>query len=146
MISVKIEGGLQVYNALRTLGDNKAIRNAQYKGLAAGARVFSNAAKKLVPKKTGNLRRAIRIKRLKNYGNMIQYKVYVNRKIAPHAHLYEFGTGPRKRKNGGSTGIMPAHPFMAPSYNENKEPVIQKVLESTRKAVEKEANRLGGRR
>ena len=31
-------------------------------------------------------------------------------------HLIEYGTGPRTKKNGASTGSVAAHPFMRPAY------------------------------
>jgi len=40
-------------------------------------------------------------------------------------HLVEYGTGPRKQKDGGSTGSMPAQPFMRPAYEETKDQITQ---------------------
>ena len=31
-------------------------------------------------------------------------------------HLIEYGTAPRTKKNGGSTGSVAAHPFMRPAF------------------------------
>lgn len=36
---------------------------------------------------------------------------------APHAHLVEFGTGPRHHKSGKFTGIMPPDPFLRPAWD-----------------------------
>lgn len=40
-------------------------------------------------------------------------------------HLVEYGTGPRKQKDGTSTGSMPAHPFMRPAYEQTKAQIVQ---------------------
>lgn len=45
---------------------------------------------------------------------------------APHAHLAEFGTGPRVTKDGRSTGQMPAHPFTRPAYDADKQGFIER--------------------
>lgn len=38
----------------------------------------------------------------------------MNYRIAPHAHIVEFGTVLRHLKSGKSTGIMPAQPYFRP--------------------------------
>lgn len=40
-------------------------------------------------------------------------------------HLIEYGTAPRKLKDGTSTGSMPAHPFMRPAYEVAKGAALQ---------------------
>ena len=40
-------------------------------------------------------------------------------------HLVEYGTGPRRQKDGTSTGSMPAQPFMRPAYEETKEQIVE---------------------
>lgn len=40
---------------------------------------------------------------------------------APHAHLVEFGTGPRYQKTTGKfVGVMPAQPFIRPAFDVKK--------------------------
>lgn len=57
---------------------------------------------------------------------------------APHAHLVEFGTGPRYKKNGQYVGQMPAQPFMRPAFDGGKETFISRfsaaLLEEINKA------------
>lgn len=36
---------------------------------------------------------------------------------APHAHLVEFGTGPRFHESGKYVGVMPPEPFMRPAWD-----------------------------
>lgn len=48
-----------------------------------------------------------------NYSRSAKGKGY-----APHAHLVEFGTGPRYQKSTGKfVGQMPAKPFMRPAFD-----------------------------
>lgn len=41
--------------------------------------------------------------------------------------LFEYGTGPRTRKNGGTTGSMPARPFMRPAFDTQNAAVVASV-------------------
>lgn len=39
----------------------------------------------------------------------------------PHAHLIEFGTGPRRQTSTGRyTGVMPAQPMLQPAWDSNR--------------------------
>jgi hypothetical protein len=61
---------------------------------------------------------------------------------APHAHLYEFGTGPRvQASTGRATGAMPARPFLRPAWD-MAQPVMlatlrREVWAEIEKAVER---------
>ncbi|RME67248.1 MAG: hypothetical protein D6782_02930 [Alphaproteobacteria bacterium] len=55
----------------------------------------------------------------------------------PHAHLVEFGTGPRKRKDGRSTGIMPPKPFLRPAWDANERRVLETIKASLGEEIEK---------
>lgn len=50
-----------------------------------------------------------------------QYRVTAdigpNKRRAPHAHLVEFGTGPRFHKSGKYVGVMPPDPFVRPAWD-----------------------------
>lgn len=43
--------------------------------------------------------------------------IYVGVRPSRHAHLVEFGTGPRYTKSGAYRGMMPAQPFMRPAWD-----------------------------
>eukprot|EP00998_Keelungia_sp_KM082_P002248 NODE_12731_length_443_cov_1.560127_g12708_i0.p2 GENE.NODE_12731_length_443_cov_1.560127_g12708_i0~~NODE_12731_length_443_cov_1.560127_g12708_i0.p2 ORF type:complete len:125 (-),score=21.43 NODE_12731_length_443_cov_1.560127_g12708_i0:69-443(-) len=43
----------------------------------------------------------------------------------PHAHLVEWGTGPRTQQNGRYTGQMPPQPFLQPAWDANKAGLLQ---------------------
>lgn len=50
-------------------------------------------------------------------------------------HLIEYGTGPRTKKNGGSTGSVPAHPFMRPAYEMRIEDARQIIKDQLREII-----------
>ncbi|WCS66495.1 tail component [Caulobacter phage TMCBR2] len=50
--------------------------------------------------------------------------VYVGSRPLRHAHLVEFGSGPRYNKAGAYRGSMPAHPYVRPGFDSTAMPVI----------------------
>lgn len=52
----------------------------------------------------------------------------------PHAHLVEFGTGPRFHKSGKYVGKMPAFPFMRPAWDAS----VGKMFEDLKTELENE--------
>ena len=80
-------------------------------------------------KRPGALKRAIKVFSEKGTKDISRLRVGVDYKIAPHAHLVEFGTKARTRKKRGSTGTMPAFPFMRPAFESTKERVLQAFVE-----------------
>lgn len=92
---------------------------------------------------TGNLKRSIKTKKLKRIGNTPATVITaVDRKIAPHAHLVEFGTqGPRvpkkakvmydkeeKKFYGKEVGPMPANPFFRRTVDTQMPRIAKQVL------------------
>ncbi len=45
----------------------------------------------------------------------------------PHAHLVEFGTGPRHQRSGKYTGVMPPQPFLRPAWDANEMRVLDEI-------------------
>lgn len=60
---------------------------------------------------------------------------------APHAHLVEFGTGPRFHKSGRYVGIMPADPFLRPAWDANKDQVLATLATAIREEITKALGR-----
>jgi HK97 gp10 family phage protein len=103
----------------------------------AGGKIRSQA-KMDAPVDSGNLRRSIKVFADKGRGskNGALIRVGADRKIAPHAHLVEFGTEERVLKkprtinvqtsSGSSffeathTGKMPANPFFQGAYDKSQ--------------------------
>ena len=44
---------------------------------------------------------------------------------APHAHLVEFGTGPRFQKSGRFTGSVAPQPMLQPAWDMNKQSMLE---------------------
>ena len=55
----------------------------------------------------------------------------------PHAHLVEFGSGPRYHKSGKYVGIMPPSPFMRPAWDANKQGVLDSLSADIWAEIEK---------
>lgn len=64
---------------------------------------------------------------------------------APHAHLVEFGTGPRYHKNGKYVGIMPPDPFLRPAWDANKDQVLASLAAAIREEIGKAIGRRSAR-
>ncbi|MHB0929193.1 MAG: HK97-gp10 family putative phage morphogenesis protein [Candidatus Nanopelagicales bacterium] len=94
-------------------------------GFSAGlaADIFAAEARLRAPVKTGKLRSAIVAKINKiaeHFGAVGAAYVSVDYKIAPHAHLVEYG---------GRGGEMPAQPFMRPAVD-SKQSEAGKAVET----------------
>lgn len=65
---------------------------------------------------------------------------------AQHAHLVEFGSGPRYHESGKFVGQMPAQPFMRPAFDATKGVVVRlfgpKLWEHIRNNTKKLAGRV----
>jgi len=48
----------------------------------------------------------------------------------PHAHLIEWGTGPRFHKNGRATGAVSPAPFLQPAWDANKRRILRGLAKS----------------
>lgn len=65
---------------------------------------------------------------------------------ARHAHLVEFGSGPRYQATTGRyTGQMPPHPFMRPAWDRHKDRLVRELPELLWREVYKAARRLRAR-
>jgi HK97 gp10 family phage protein len=62
-----------------------------------------------------------------------------------HAHLVEFGTGPRYQKNGKYVGAMPADPFLRPAFDSEARPTIERLKPLLRVEIEKAVARRAAR-
>lgn len=119
--------------------------------MAAGARVIGAEIRRTAPvrslRKTGVVqgRRAARKlgiagRRSKRVAGLAF--VAIQQPKSRLAHLFEFGTAPRRRKNGGFTGSMRAQPFMRPAAERSRGAVLEKVRENLRKGIARETPRM----
>jgi HK97 gp10 family phage protein len=111
---------------------NENLRN-EFKSIVEGSskKIASNAKSNVNAKfrpKTGKLYRAIKPKQFDKNGPAAT----VLPRKAPHRHLAEYGTQPRRHKSGKSVGSMPARPFMKPaadSERPNYEREVRKLVD-----------------
>lgn len=61
---------------------------------------------------------------------------------APHAHLVEFGTGPRWHKSGKFVGQAPAQPFMRPAFDGGKSGFIERFSRAMLDQIDRAKARL----
>jgi HK97 gp10 family phage protein len=120
-MDIKIDGVKEIVADLDRL-DKEIIDNVQ-STLNGGAKKIADRARQKAPKgPTGNLKRSIGSKPMPI--NLAKFPLVavavVDRKIAPHAHLVEYGA------RGGN---MPAHPFLRPAFDSLKAS-IEKSIES----------------
>lgn len=62
-----------------------------------------------------------------------------------HAHLVEFGTGPRYLKNGKYVGEMPPDPFLRPAFDVESGPTIERLKPILAAEIDKAARRRAAR-
>jgi HK97 gp10 family phage protein len=119
--------------------------------LHEGAKVVADAARANAPVgPTGNLRRGIVDKVLQRKGQdkPAPAMAGIDYRIAPHAHLVEFGTAERypKKKTvlydkstgqffGTHVGPMPAHPFFRPAWDDNKDRIEKQIIDQIWNAI-----------
>ncbi|MCG7630544.1 hypothetical protein MHM88_22310 [Epibacterium sp. MM17-32] len=123
-VKMKIEGAGDIERALAELprGTAKGVmRRSMKKSLkpvvqaAQGVSPFTIA---VTSKLTARQRREARGDRGRSKVVLYVGPVQPDGEDAPHAHLYEFGTGPRvQASTGRATGAMPARPFLRPAWD-----------------------------
>lgn len=72
--------------------------------------------------------------------------VYVGSSPLRHAHLVEFGSGPRYNKAGAYRGTMPASPYVRPGFDASNREVLDRFGVAMGREVERAAMRLAKRR
>ena len=98
--------------------------------LNQGAKIIAESMKDKIKDKTGTLKKAVKVKKLKRLGARPAPSIAaIDRKKAPHAGLVEFGHGgPRP---------APPHPFFRPAVDENENKVYKHVEDGIKTLVEK---------
>jgi HK97 gp10 family phage protein len=126
-VSAKLEGLTELSAQLKDLA--KSCNPDDVEAIVVkGAKVMAAAVKAKAPEgPTGRLKRSIKVKKMRPHGmNPAPVIVAVDRKIAPHAHLVEFGTSK-----------APPHEFFRPALDETEGPVTQQIIQELGALVEK---------
>jgi len=127
-VRVKVLGQRVLAKRIKELGDKIDGREVAKIHLLA-----ANAAAKIIRAEaprgpTGNLQRGVVTGVFKNRPRKKRAAfVLVDRRIAPHLHLIEFGTAERRHKSGKSVGRVKPNPFFARGRNKSR-PVVKAIL------------------
>jgi HK97 gp10 family phage protein len=155
--SFRVTGTQALYNVLKEFPikvQGTILDNA----VSAGATVLKKAVKQKIKArglyKSGNLYNSISKRKVRGVHGA--YEVYTDGR-GSHAHLLEFGTGPRKlshprpfKINGEwvtitHTGSGPIRAFFRPAIDENMSRIYNKVMLQMAKAMAKHAAKLAGK-
>lgn len=124
-MTVKIEGIPELEHKLDKMGKNMSGEKLGPLHLK-GAQVVRDAIIQKAPVgPTGNLKRSPVAKLMKPREFFVCAIAAIDRKIAPHAHLLEFGTVK-----------MSARPFFRPAWDETRDKVRRMIQEGLKKQVE----------
>lgn len=138
---MKLEGDRQLIRALGRI-PIKLRTDVLVAALDEGAKIIQRAAATGAPRDREVL--ADSIERHKLPGKFPAVAIRPSYGKAPHAHLVEFGTGPRMSSRG-FRGIMPAQPFMGPAYRRNVGRANKVIGALVLKSVERIARQEGRR-
>jgi HK97 gp10 family phage protein len=129
--SIKIEGVKELKLALDKLGEEikDKLQPALHKGAEIVAQKATSNIERNTEPKTGRLSRSMVVKDMPYKDSMPLISIAaVDRKIAPHAHLIEFGTTK-----------MSARPFLRPALQSSQKEV-EELIENT---IEEVVNKAG---
>jgi len=157
----KIEGGEMLMKLLKDF-PHKIQETVLDSAVSAGANVIKKEARNNIKQngsiRTGRLYNSLKTAKVKGIHGV--YRIFTQRgyarggQSAPHAHLVEFGTAPRKLKephyvqiNGNwvwveYTGSMPAKPFFRPALDEHKPETLKAMALRMAKRMDKEAEKM----
>ncbi|KIC30056.1 hypothetical protein [Leisingera sp. ANG-M6] len=149
-MKLKIEGAGDIERALAQFarGTSKGIgRRAMKKALKPVQRSAENSAfeiaitSKLSPRQRSRARGDQTRSKVSLYVGPVES----DGSHAPHAHLIEFGTGPRRHASGKYVGAVLADPFLRPAWEANRQVMLQilrqQIWAEIEKAVERAARK-----
>lgn len=152
---VRIFGGKEIQLALKALGDSKATDRSAKSILRAGAKIVWIDARARVRKKSGFTHDKIKIR---TSGGGRRIPTASVKSEGQLSYIIEYGTAPRVLKRPRwvnlkgtlvfitHTGRMPPSPFMRPAYENNKDAVLESMLNRSLKAIQLQARKLAKRR
>ncbi|OIQ32307.1 MAG: hypothetical protein BM562_05410 [Alphaproteobacteria bacterium MedPE-SWcel] len=147
-VKMKIEGAGDIERALAELARGTAkgvMRRAMKKSLkpvAEAAEAISPFAIAVTSKLIARQQRDARRDRGRSKVVLYVGPVTPDGDGAPHAHLYEFGTGPRvQTSTGRSTGAMPARPFLRPAWDMSQPIMLATLRREVWAEIEKTVER-----
>lgn len=148
--SLKLLGAKELDAVLKQMAASTARRTTQ-RAMARALEAVAHTARALAPVGTdgyndGYLKASIGIsskltkrqaREARSFGLSRDVAIMYVGPSAPHAHLVEFGTGPRHKKNGQFVGAMPPDPFMRPAWDQNRDTVLDRLTDDLREEIDK---------
>lgn len=136
----------ELVKGLQAVDRDKSIRL----GLARGGRYFVKGGTRRLKERmrsgaggvSGNLLRSFTI-RLKRSTPGVLAGFKRGAKAGAHSHLVDLGTSSRKRKNGGSTGVMPANYFWHDTRQKDEAGALEEVKKGLELFVVRLKNKVG---
>lgn len=138
IVTVDIEGGKELNRKLNALAESMQPEVLEDAALE-GAAVFLAEADVLVPRKTGALASTLGANVVAS--DQDHADVDAGALGSPVAHLVEFGHqlvagGTLRSGEGHVVGHVPAHPFLRPAYDAQREAMVAAVGEKLKQAIE----------
>ena len=149
---VHIEGMEELENKLKKISQDLQGKYVTEKFMPAAQYAADQIRARAPQGPTGNLKRSIVAKKLEPKQFTATVITAIDRKIAPHAHLVEFGTSARfvKKKSvmvskggdffGTEVAPMPARPFFRPGWDAVKGKVEDMIKHGIKEIVEKDVH------
>lgn len=145
---MELQGAKELEEALRELPKRLA-KGAIRRALLKALEPIAEDARARVHRLRGFILRAIGVSTVLSRRQRKQrstmkgdIEAYVGAAPARHAHLLEFGTGPRQTKDGKSTGQARAFPFLRPAWESGKAAALALFAKLLWAEIERAATRL----
>lgn len=132
-------------DALQML-DDRVARKLALKALRKAGRVIVKEARLRAPKRTGRLKKSIRLRSKKRRKRGSPAVVVGATTDAPYAHLVErghvqvVGTGDNKRE----IGFVPARPFLRPAFDTKRDEFTRRLGDELGELILAEARKISG--
>lgn len=141
-ITVKLEGWKETARAMKDLPQNVQ-RNVTRSAMGRGAKMVAEYARatSAFRDRSGRLRKSIVVYRTRPEPTRVGADVRCDPKVAPHAHLIEFGW--QQRTSKGSRHIQGTH-FLANALRDNEKEILSHIDSELKKFVQKKLTKLKG--
>lgn len=145
-LDIQVEGLDQIEKNLEELDQNirrKVVRSATRRTGRPLVRMMRRNIRANDTEDSGALYKSIRVWAPRSSKSKSLVYVGPNPRQAPHAHLVEFGSGPRYTSDGQYRGEMPPAPYARPAWDEYKSQVIAEMINNLNEMTVREIRKLG---
>jgi HK97 gp10 family phage protein len=142
--SIELKGADELFRKLTELSaeDAKLPKRIVKRALRAGARPILQAVKAAVPVKSGELRRAIKVRAAKGRRGEVRVRIGTyaagsdNHVPGYYAPMIEAGTKERHTASGANRGRIEATHFEANAFDETAESAIELIMQAIGDGIE----------